>query len=188
MNRGTGLRQGCGQRRFATEIAAEKALAKSRSLPGAPDDDRVVVKCAVWRCDGWHLETPCTSAAGKARKDTIPPKVRRLVNKRDRWCQMCGATSWLEQHHRRPKQMGGDPRPHADCPCCLVRVCRECHRWIHRSRREAEARGLLMAAEVTEPGRVSVMRGSEDGGGAAMFPTCSGEWVSECPYEAGEAA
>ena len=34
----------------------------------------------------------------------------------------------------------------------------------------------------TEPGRVQVMRGTEDGGGAAMWPTCDGQWASESPW------
>jgi hypothetical protein len=118
----------------------------------------------------------------KSRRDTIPPKVRRAVNQRDEWCQMCGSPSLLEQHHRRLKQAGGDPRPHTDCPCNLVRLCRRHHRWAHRHRIEAEAIGVRVPAETAEPGRVSVMRGTEDGGGATMWPTCDGQWAAESPW------
>jgi hypothetical protein len=116
------------------------------------------------------------------RRDTIPARVRKLVNARDPWCQVSGSPDLLEIHHRRPKQMGGDPRPHADCPCNLIRLTRETHRWVHRNRREAEAMGLLLPAETVLPGSVSVMRGSEDGGGAAMFASCDGQWLAECPW------
>jgi hypothetical protein len=126
-------------------------------------------------------------SAPKKRRDTIPRAVRALVSKRDPWCQVSGLTTRLEVHHRRPKQMGGDPRPHADCPCNLIRLTRSQHQWVHRNRREAEAMGLLLPAETKLPGSVSVMRGSADGG-VTSYPTCSGEWASECPYEASEAA
>ena len=116
------------------------------------------------------------------RKDTIPRKVRKLVNDRDPWCLMSGSPSGLEMHHRRPKQMGGDPRPHADCCCNLVRLSAEQHKWVHRNRSEAEAMGLLLPAETVLPGSVSVMRASEDGR-VASYPSCEGQWLSEPPCE-----
>lgn len=115
---------------------------------------------------------------GQHRKDTIPRKIRALVNARDPWCVMCGSTSGLEQHHRRPKQMGGDPRACADCCCNIVRACAEHHRWIHANRREAEAMGLLLPAETVLPGSVGVMRASEDGG-VTSWPDCQGNWHAE---------
>ncbi len=115
---------------------------------------------------------------GQHRKDTIPRKVRQLVNLRDPWCQMSGSASGLEMHHRRPKQMGGDPRSHADCPCNLIRLTSERHEWVHKNRREAEAMGLLLPAETVLPGSVGVMRASEDGG-VTSWPSCAGQWLSE---------
>jgi hypothetical protein len=126
--------------------------------------------------------TPLRAAAvGKsAPRDTIPPKVRKQVTARDPWCRRCGDPGHLHCHHRRPKQAGGDPRAHADCCCNLCRLCPACHVWVHAHRGEAETEGYLLPAETLLPGSVSVMVRSADGG-ASLWPSCSGVWLSEAP-------
>ena len=115
-------------------------------------------------------------------RDTIPPKVRLLVAARDPWCVRSGSPSGLHIHHRRLKQAGGDPRSHTDCPCNLVRLTTEQHLWVHAHRAEAEAEGLILPAETLFPGSVSVMVRSADGG-ASLWPSCSGAWLSEAPED-----
>lgn len=117
----------------------------------------------------------------KGRTDTIPPKVRGLVNDRDPWCVHCGSPNALHQHHRRLKGDGGDTRPHTDCCCNLVRLCATCHYWAHvLGRPEAEAEGLIIPAETLLPGSVSVLVHTADGG-MDRYPACDGEWVSNSP-------
>jgi hypothetical protein len=137
----------------------------------------------------------------KPRKDTgsqqkpFPLPVRALLDARDislldmeRCCQMCAATENLERHHRRGKGMGGSQgRPHAQCACNGVVLCRRHHRWVHRAgRREAEAEGFIVSQAEDFPGSVSVMRFAEAGGGASQFPSCDGRWLDEA--EIGAAA
>jgi len=111
----------------------------------------------------------------------FPAKVAALLDARDEWCQRCGSPRDLERHHRRGKASGGsENRPHTQCACNGVRLCMTCHIWAHRhGRAEAEDQGFMVSQAQDEPGRVSVMRGSEDGGGAAMWPSCDGQWLSE---------
>jgi hypothetical protein len=114
------------------------------------------------------------------RADTIPPKVRQLVNARDPWSILSGTPYGLEIHHRRLKGSGGDPRPHTDCPCNLIRLTRDEHAWVHAHRAEAEAEGFILPAETVFPGSVSVLFRSADGG-ASLWPSCDGTWLSEAP-------
>ena len=116
------------------------------------------------------------------REDTIPPKVRKLVHARDqRWCQHCGghfSEGGIHQHHRRLKQMGGDPRPHTDCACNLLSLCWTCHDWLHNTpegRVKAGAEGFIIPNAVKEPGLHSVLlHGELDGGGVEAWLTCEG--------------
>jgi len=117
--------------------------------------------------------------AAQHRKDTIPPKVRRMVNARDPWCVHCGSPRSLHQHHRRLKGDGGDSRSHTDCACNLVRLCAACHIWVHgKDRPEAEAEGLIIPAEILFPGSVSVLVHTADGG-LERFAACDGQWADE---------
>jgi len=123
-------------------------------------------------------QTARRQPAGWHRKDTIPPKVRRLVSARDPWCLRCGSPRDLEQHHRRLKQAGGDPRPHTDCCCNLIRLCTGCHAWVHGHRAGAEASGWRLPAETVLPASDGVMRNSDDGG-VTSWPSCGGKWLDE---------
>ncbi len=154
-----------------------KPDANQGKYPGPPGSDLRVTR----------FSQPGQVGRRAARSKPFPPAVAALLDIRDEWCQRCGSPRDLERHHRRGKASGGSQnRSHAHCPCNGVRLCPPCHRWAHRlERREAEVQGFIVSQSVDEPGSVSVMRGSEDGGGAAMYPTCTGEWLSE---PAGEVA
>lgn len=155
----------------------KKPMARGTGLArsGAPRRKRFADLAPVELAKWAESENLRREKRAAPRRDTIPRKVRLLVNARDPWCQMTGSPSGLEMHHRRPKQMGGDPRPHTDCACNLIRLTRKQHRWVHRHRDEAEAMGLLLPAETVLPGSVSVMRASEDGG-ITSYAHCDGTW------------
>ena len=65
-----------------------------------------------------------------------------------------------------------------------MRLTTEQHLWVHAHRAEAEAEGLILPAETLFPGLVSVMVRSADGG-ASLWPSCSGAWLSEAPEDVG---
>jgi hypothetical protein len=118
-----------------------------------------------------------------APHDTIPAKVRQQVSLRDPWCVHCGRTYGLHCHHRRLKGSGGDPRPHTDCSCNIVRLCWRDHALIHDTadgRRLAEAEGLIISGAVTEPWTEPVLVQTQDSEFAA-FPTCDGRWSKGPP-------
>jgi hypothetical protein len=169
----------CGKR---YENAAEALRSKAGQVPG--------VEVAECRCGGVHLiKPPERRADGKPRKavggNTIPAKVCKQVDKRDgRRCVKCGSGRNLHRHHRRIKGQGGDARKCTDCACNLVILCWECHLWVHSSngRREAEAEGLIIPRSTSEPGRISVLVHTEDGG-LTRFPGCDGEYHDEPPQE-----
>lgn len=66
-------------------------------------------------------------------------------------CALCGqrGVGW-SIHHRRPRRMGGDPRPETNLPANLVAVCGSgtdgCHGWLESRRTEASDMGLLLHA------------------------------------------
>lgn len=125
----------------------------------------------------------------RTRSDPIPPKVRRDVNRRDgRYCYVDGRhfpEGGIHLHHRRLKQAGGDPRPHAHCACNLVSICWEHHAWIHdtdEGRIFAEAEGLIIPNMVLEPGTISVLaHGEDDGSGVMVWLTCDGRRMTGTP-------
>lgn len=125
------------------------------------------------------LERPRTS-----RKDTIPAAVRRQVRARDPWCIRCGEPYGLHCHHRRLKAIGGDPRPHTDCACNIIRLCSRCHDAVHTTDREqAGDDGYIISGEQAEPGMSEVLVKTADGGFTA-WATCTGTWIFESPAEA----
>jgi 5-methylcytosine-specific restriction endonuclease McrA len=81
--------------------------------------------------------------AGKPNRATIPPSVRAAVLARDRHrCTSpgCGATSFLEVHHLKPRHFGGSNR--ADN---LVTLCSRCHGFTH-TLAPAQAEGVKSMA------------------------------------------
>ena len=121
-----------------------------------------------------------TGRVSSGRRESFPPAVAALIDARDPWCIHCGSPYDLQRHHRRIKGHGGDPRPHTDCACVGIRICRTCHDWAHsgKGRREAEAEGLIIPRSAVEPFTLSVLVHLEgDSGGARKFPSCDGRWL-----------
>jgi 5-methylcytosine-specific restriction endonuclease McrA len=59
-------------------------------------------------------------------------RLRRQILDRDGWrCQECGSFANLDVHHVRRRSALGD-----DVETNLITLCRECHRLVHRNRRE----------------------------------------------------
>ena len=111
------------------------------------------------------------SAPRSARAESFPPAVAALIDARDPWCVKCGSPDNLHRHHRRLKGYGGDPRPHTDCACNGVRLCRHCHLdWAHgEGRSEAEGEGVIIPRSETEPGRRSLMVHTAADSGATLL-------------------
>jgi 5-methylcytosine-specific restriction endonuclease McrA len=121
-----------------------------------------------------------------ARKDTTPPRVRKLTGKRDgRQCARCPAVTALHLHHRRGKGNGGDPRPHTECTCNAILLCQACHAWAHgKGRLEAEAAGYIVSRFELFPGSVSVLIGAGASSGAlAWLPCDEGHYSFKDPAE-----
>lgn len=122
-------------------------------------------------------------------RSTIPADVLALVDARDgHFCVRCGRyRDVIEHHHRRVKGTGGDTRPHTECACCIVSLCpwwtdSACHPWVHRSRAEAEAEGLIIPRAAGFPFLYPVLvHGQYDAGGAMAWPTCAGAWSADEP-------
>ncbi len=80
---------------------------------------------------------------GKPNRATIPPSMRAVVLARDRHrCTTpgCGATSFLEVHHVKPRRLGGAHRPDN-----LVTLCSRCHGFVH-TLAPAQAEGVISMA------------------------------------------
>ena len=159
----------------------------------------MVVPCLRPDCLGFHVAVPKgleararvaeVTSGTKGRKaprpaESFPRLIRLAAIERDGGhCLRCGDDRCLDVHHRRIKGMGGDPRPHTDCLCNAATLCHfACHLgWAHRERTEAEAEGFVVPNSTLLPGSVSVMVHGAGGGGSALFPTCTGMWVSNAP-------
>lgn len=111
----------------------------------------------------------------KARKDTIPAKVRKLVTYRDGGqCARCPSVTGLHKHHRRLKGIGGDPRLHTECTCNIITLCFTCHEWAHKDgRAEAEADGYIVEGAQLFPGSVSVLIGAGASSGMTAWLPCN---------------
>jgi hypothetical protein len=116
-------------------------------------------------CDAQHLGLLAAAhgrehvgaSTTRATQD-VPPAVRRLVLRRDHGrCVVpgCRHVAWVDVHHLRPRQEGGDHVPEN-----LITVCGAHHRALHRGRLRAEAtpaRGLTFRhADGSDYGRVGV--------------------------------
>lgn len=54
-------------------------------------------------------------------------------------CEVCDKARAAHTHHRKLRSQGG-----GDEPANLMRVCLDCHNWIHANPSESYARGLLV--------------------------------------------
>src|SRR5690606_19143093 len=98
--------------------------AAGEAIPVAPH----VVSMA--NCDAQRLDlSPHGGEAARATQD-IPPKVRRLVRRRDRCCVVPGCRNRdCDIHHLRPRAEGVD-----HSPANLVLLCGAHHRALHEGR------------------------------------------------------
>jgi hypothetical protein len=78
------------------------------------------------------------------RKTPLRPKARRWASKpthdenRFCTCTRCLQKKFCDWHHILPRGRGGQ-----DMPSNLIRLCRECHSWVHANPLKAEEAGLL---------------------------------------------
>ena len=166
----------CGTR-YKTKLAAQ--LSKRGQQSGA-----VIEECWVPGCGGWHVRSAASAARHPlpAGSDTGPDrKTRLLVLERDGYACVCCAVSVIGQRyslqHRKRRSQGG-----TSCAANLVTVLGDgttgCHARIDsRIDPEDEARGYTVRSR-QDPHLVSVMVFGPGGGGAALFPTCDGQWSS----------
>lgn len=85
------------------------------------------------------------------------PTVRRtIIERADRWCEVCGLYPGSEAHHRRPRGMGGTNRPETNQPSAGLWLCRGCHDEIESHRHNARANGWLVPQN-QEPADVPVL-------------------------------
>ena len=114
--------------------------------------------------------SPVDNAPGdRPKRSRIKPVPRKgadvlaaaqaVVRKRAKGrCERC--TRHLDRergdvHHRRPRQMGGDPSPETNSPSNLVLLCRDCHEWCERlGREEAIRTGWIIRRGVAVPAQV----------------------------------
>jgi hypothetical protein len=80
-------------------------------------------------------------------------------------CVVCSDKPAVHTHHRKLRSQGG-----GDEPSNLLRVCLECHTWIHANPSDAYARGLLVHSWA-DPALVRTFLTSDN-------PYSADEWVS----------
>src|SRR5690606_26215853 len=124
--------------------------AAGEAIPVSPD----IVSMAA--CDAQHLDLrPHGAEVPRATQD-IPPKVRRLVRRRDRCCVVPGCRNRdCDIHHLRPRAEGVD-----HSPTNLVLLCPPHHRALHEGR-------LVVHGDLTTRLRFQHADGSSYGGPAS---------------------
>ncbi len=124
--------------------------AAGEAIPVSPD----IVSMAA--CDAQHLDLrPHGAEVPRATQD-IPPKVRRLVRRRDRCCVVPGCRNRdCDIHHLRPRAEGVDHGP-----TNLVLLCPPHHRALHEGR-------LVVHGDLTTRLRFQHADGSSYGGPAS---------------------
>jgi hypothetical protein len=183
VNRGSGLRQGCGQRRFATRIAAEKALERGAELPGGTESPGEPLECeSVPSCGGWHLPDPPKERRAGRPRDTGPDaRTRELVLRRDSWACVCCGRSVIGHvyslQHRKRRSQGGK-----NLPSNLITVLGDgttgCHSRIDsRIDSHDEASGYTVRSG-QNPAHVGVMVHGEQGG-MQVWLDDSGNYLDE---------
>lgn len=124
------------------------------------------------------------------RRNTGPDKLTvEVVIGRDRGqCAWCGDRVFGERgvdwaiHHRRPRRMGGDPRPDVNLPSNLVLLhegASGCHMNVEQHRAIGYDRGFILAY-TSRPCSISI----EHAVHGWVYLTDDGEAVSEPPMEA----
>jgi len=104
-------------------VHEDAATGKMTVQTDAGERELSLAEAERMRCDAAVCEH------GGRNTTTIPPRVRREVLARDlHRCRApgCGRTRFLEVHHIKPRQQGGNNRPEN-----LVTLCASCHRLWH---------------------------------------------------------
>ena len=168
----------CGTR-YKTKLAAQ--LSKRGQQSGA-----VIEECWVPGCGGWHVRSAASAARHPlpAGSDTGPDRAtREQVYERDGWaCVCCGQSVIGRPHsvgHRKRRSQGG-----TNCPAGLLTflgfgsgLTADDHHWrIDRREDPADEEKGYSLRSNQDPHLVSVMVFGPGGGGAALFPTCDGQW------------
>jgi 5-methylcytosine-specific restriction enzyme A len=115
---------------------------------------RLVVKTGLKR------RTPLRTSKEKrtGRRDTGPDRTtRELVLERDEYsCVICRTGPFgLQQHHRKPRRMGGRSDESINSPSNLITLCPGDHQWVEDRREEAYDLGYLVR-ERDDPAQVPV--------------------------------
>jgi hypothetical protein len=127
-----------------------------RALGGSDDEGRAPYQVAVTKCESCqlvaidaggeshpvdavvedmvacdHQEIPHAGAARERATQTIPPRVRREVLRRDNACAVPGCRNhrYLHVHHVKPRNEGGDHEP-----AMLAALCHRHHSAVHAGR------------------------------------------------------
>jgi hypothetical protein len=173
VKRSTGLRR--------TKFTSRSVLEPG---PGPARKTRLRAVSPRRAAEGGTVKSAATTKARKApaRAESFPPEVAALLAARDPWCVHCGSPYDLQNHHRRLKGSGGDPRPHTHCACNGVRLCVRCHvPWAHEQRAEAAAEGIIIPRSETGPWRRPLMVHTAADSGFMAWPTCDGRFVTVRP-------
>ncbi|MFD9950536.1 HNH endonuclease [Nonomuraea sp. NPDC059023] len=159
----TRVRPCCSRETFANEAEARRRLDRMTQL-----GLRSVLPIDVERCrNGWHLRFP--------RPDSGPsPKLRALVETRDKGCVRCGAVVARDEdsiHHRVPRGRGGENTAEN-----LLLLCGSgttgCHGWTEKNRAEAYQLGYLVHTGI-DPLNVPVKLL----GRVLAYPSPDGKWL-----------
>ena len=76
----------------------------------------------------------------------------------DGQCEVCGAVSQLDQHHIRPKGMGGSRDPVTEASENKITLCRTCHRNLHDHRWELQRSDQELTVVDPETGELIMRR------------------------------
>lgn len=109
-----------------TPLRSSATMKRKRLKPVGRIKQAEIEKHAQWRRD-YLAEFPWCEASAKLEDIPNAPK--------------CGGWA-TEIHERLARSLGGNK--HLTCPCCLVRVCRPCHRFITDNPLTARIVGLAV--------------------------------------------
>jgi hypothetical protein len=204
------LDPGCGRRRFASGITAEKAVGKGAAgtpeecrrggrlhwhlkpaapVPVAGDRPRSPkgsVRTAVTLVlDRWYTVAQAARSTGafpESVEDAAWAAVKQLVRERDSYtCLNCGHAG-TDVHHRVRRGMGGTADPViAFGMANLVLLCRPCHRLAHKTDDpEMASRGYRLDTS-QDPAAEPLMIHSEFGSGMTVRLTPGGAYSEASP-------
>ena len=105
---------------------------------------------------------------------TISPELRKAVFDRDKVCQHCSGSKWLQIHHIKDTIAGEDIDAYSmeELPNLLL-LCRKCHLTLHKSRGEGKHRvRSSVAARARSVALGCYMHRWQRGGGKTICQRC----------------